>query len=94
MATYCLLDGISVENARFKMGEKLATTIKAELGPERLAQVDVVIPIPETSNTSARAVAKHLGKELASGFVKVRDPNLPEDRTDQCHRIDTYFGLS
>jgi len=70
---YSLADGISVENARFKMGEKLAATIKIELGPERLAQVDVVIPIPETSNTSARAVAKHLEKELASGFVKASD---------------------
>ena len=55
------------------MGEKLAATIKIELGPERLAQVDVVIPIPETSNTSARAVAKHLEKELASGFVMASD---------------------
>ena len=55
------------------MGEKLAATIKTELGPERLAQVDVVIPIPETSNTSARAVAKHLDKELANGFVKASD---------------------
>ncbi len=53
------------------MGEKLAATIETELGPERLAQVDVVIPIPETSNTSARAVAKHLKKELITGFVKV-----------------------
>ena len=70
---YSLADGISVENARYKMGEKLAATIKIELGPERLAQVDVVIPIPETSNTSARAVAKHLEKELASGFVKASD---------------------
>lgn len=67
-----ILDGISVENARFKMGEKLAATVKNELGPERLAQVDVVIPIPETSNPSARAVAKYLKKELASGFVKNR----------------------
>ena len=55
------------------MGEKLAATIKTELGPERLAQVDVVIPIPETSNTSARAVAKHLDKELITGFVKASD---------------------
>lgn len=62
-----------MENARFKMGEKLAATIKKELGPVRLAQVDVVIPIPETSDTSARAVAKHLKKELASGFVKASE---------------------
>jgi len=62
-----------VENARFKMGEKLAATIKKELGPDRLAQVDVVIPIPETSNTSARAVAKHLKKELVNGFVKASE---------------------
>ena len=55
------------------MGEKLAATVKNELGPERLAQVDVVIPIPETSNPSARAVAKYLKKELASGFVKASE---------------------
>lgn len=68
-----MIDGISVEIARKKMGEKLAATIKTELGPERLAQVDVVIPVPETSNTSARAVARQLKKELATGFVKVSD---------------------
>ena len=75
------------------MGEKLAATIKMELGPERLAQIDVVIPIPETSNTSARAVAKHLGKELVSGFVKASDLVHPMYMTD-CTRTVTYLGLS
>ena len=73
ISAYLLLDGISVESARFKMGEKLAATIKSELGPEKVAQIDVVIPIPETSNTSARGVAKHLKKQLANGFVKAGD---------------------
>lgn len=76
------------------MGEKLAATIRSELGPERLAQVDVVIPIPETSNTSARAVAKYLKKELASGFVKASDLIMHSMYMTDCIRIVTYLGLS
>ena len=76
------------------MGEKLAATIKTELGLERLAQVDVVIPIPETSNTSARAVAKHLGKELASGFVKASISIVHSMYMTDCTRTVTYLELS
>ena len=34
------------------MGFSLAKTIAEQLGPERLAEVDAVIPIPETSNSA------------------------------------------
>jgi amidophosphoribosyltransferase len=54
------------------MGFKLAETIKKQLDPKALASIDVVIPIPETSNTSARCVATRLGKELVDGFIKNR----------------------
>lgn len=58
-----------MENARFKVGEKLVATIKKGLGPCKLAQVDVVISIPETLYIcSCRDEA--VDEELASGFVK------------------------
>lgn len=54
------------------MGASLARHIESQLTKEQLAEIDAVIPIPETANTSARVVAQHLGKELVEGFVKNR----------------------
>ena len=67
-----IIDGIDVDECRRNMGYKLAETIRTELGPEGLAEVDVVMPIPETSITSALCVAEALGKEYCQGFVKNR----------------------
>ncbi len=67
-----VIDGISVYQSRRNMGFALAKTIEANLGVEQLAEIDAVIPIPETANTSARCVAQYLGKELIEGFVKNR----------------------
>ena len=67
-----VIDGISVYASRRNMGFSLAKTIAEQLGPEKLAEVDAVIPIPETSNISARCVALYLKKELIEGFVKNR----------------------
>jgi len=67
-----VIDGISVDESRRQMGFKLAETIKNQLGPEAFAEVDVVMPIPETSTTSAQCVAEALGKPYCSGFVKNR----------------------
>ena len=67
-----VIDGISVYASRRNMGFSLAKTIAEQLGPQRLAEVDAVIPIPETSNISARCVATSLGKDLIEGFVKNR----------------------
>ena len=53
------IDGISVYAARRSMGVKLANTIAQHLGPQGLAEIDVVIPIPETANASAKTLAKH-----------------------------------
>jgi amidophosphoribosyltransferase len=66
-----VIDGIDVDESRRSMGFKLAETIKRQLGPA-LADVDVVMPIPETSITSALCVAEALGKPYCQGFVKNR----------------------
>jgi amidophosphoribosyltransferase len=67
-----IIDGIDVDESRRNMGVKLARTIEKELGPDLLAEVDVVMPIPETSITSAIRVAEVLKKPYVQGFVKNR----------------------
>src|SRR6266852_2351325 len=53
-----IIDNISVYKARLRMGERLAEKIKRER-PDH--DIDVVIPIPDTSRTSAVQVAQLLG---------------------------------
>ncbi|KAF2769468.1 glutamine phosphoribosylpyrophosphate amidotransferase [Teratosphaeria nubilosa] len=67
-----IIDGISVYRSRQLMGYRLAETIKQQLTPEELKNIDAVIPIPETSLVSAYAVSKHLKKPYCQGFVKNR----------------------
>jgi amidophosphoribosyltransferase len=67
-----VIDGISVHRSRQNMGYKLAETILATLGEEEVKDIDVVIPIPETSNTSALSVAQRLHIPYCQGFVKNR----------------------
>ncbi|KPI41736.1 Amidophosphoribosyltransferase [Cyphellophora attinorum] len=67
-----VMDGISVHRSRQHMGVRLAEKIKATLSEAELREIDVVIPIPETSVTSASVVAKMLDKEYCQGFVKNR----------------------
>ena len=64
-----IIDGVSVYQVRQLMGEKLAEKIKQEIPDE---DIDVVIPIPESSITSGTKVARVLNKDLAYGFVKNR----------------------
>jgi len=64
-----IIDNISVYKARLRMGETLARRI-IELRPEH--DIDVVIPIPDTSRTSALEVAFHLGVKYREGFIKNR----------------------
>ena len=64
-----IIDNISVHKARMRMGEKLAEKIM-RLRPER--DIDVVIPIPDTSRTSALQLALALGVKYREGFVKNR----------------------
>ena len=64
-----IIDGMSVYKSRLKMGEFLAQSI-IEKGLHH--EVDVVIPIPDTSRTSALQVAHHLGVKYREGFIKNR----------------------
>ena len=62
-----IIDGISVYEARIKMGECLANRIR-----EQNIEIDVVIPVPETSRTYAIKVAEELNKPYREAFVKNR----------------------
>ncbi len=64
-----LIDGVSVYEARVKMGELLAEKIRHTM--PRLA-IDAVIPIPDSSRPSAMALANRLGVPYREGFVKNR----------------------
>ncbi|ATY63022.1 amidophosphoribosyltransferase [Cordyceps militaris CM01] len=65
-------EGISVHRSRQNMGRKLADKMKEILGDKGIEEIDVVIPIPETSNTSASVLANCLNKPLSNAFVKNR----------------------
>ena len=64
-----LMDNISVYKCRLRMGEKLAEKV-LRLKPDH--DIDVVIPIPDTSRVSAQAMAERLGVKLREGFMKNR----------------------
>ena len=64
-----IIDNISVQRARMRMGDKLAEKIRRER-PDH--DVDVVIPIPDTSRTAALQVAQLLGLKYREGFIKNR----------------------
>jgi len=64
-----IIDNVSVYKARLRMGEALARKI-LHLRPDH--DIDVVIPIPDTSRTSALEVAFHLGVKYREGFIKNR----------------------
>jgi len=64
-----VMDGISVYKARLRMGEYLARKVK-RIFPEH--DIDVVLPIPDTSRTSALSLAYHLGIRYSEGFIKNR----------------------
>jgi amidophosphoribosyltransferase len=64
-----LIDGASVYEARLHMGEKLAEKIRRD---HKDLQIDVVIPIPDSSRPSAMQLAMNLGVPYREGFVKNR----------------------
>ena len=66
-----VIDSISVYKSRLRMGEKLGERINA-LAPDHSSDIDVVIPIPETSRTIAITVASTIKRPLREGFVKNR----------------------
>lgn len=63
------IDNISVYSARVEMGKKLGERIKNEFSE---LDIDVVIPIPETSNDIALQIAQAIDRPYRQGFVKNR----------------------
>ncbi len=64
-----VMDGISVYQARLNLGETLAKRVISTVPPN---EIDVVIPIPESSWPSAAQLAQLLGLPYREGFVKNR----------------------
>ncbi|HEC06917.1 MAG TPA: amidophosphoribosyltransferase, partial [Thiolapillus brandeum] len=64
-----IIDDIFVHKARLRMGVKLAKKIKHEW-PDH--DIDVVIPIPDTSRTAALSLANKLKLRYTEGFIKNR----------------------
>jgi amidophosphoribosyltransferase len=64
-----VIDGISVYETRLRMGESLADKIKRQYGH---LEIDVVIPIPDSSRPSAMELSKRLNLPYREGFIKNR----------------------
>lgn len=64
------IDGVSVYAARVHMGQRLGEKIAREWAD--VDDIDVVIPVPETSNDIALRIARVLNKPYRQGFVKNR----------------------
>ena len=62
-----VIDGISVYEARFRLGKRLAEEVK-----KRNIKPDVVIPIPDTSRAAALALADEIGVNYREGLIKNR----------------------
>ena len=64
-----VMDGISVYETRLRMGESLADKIKREYAH---LEIDVVIPIPDSSRPAAMQLANRLNLPYREGFIKNR----------------------
>lgn len=64
-----ILDGASVYATRLKMGELLAEKVKREIAG---GDIDVVMPIPDSSRPAAMQLAQALNLEYREGFIKNR----------------------
>jgi amidophosphoribosyltransferase len=63
------IDGVIVYNVRMRMGDYLAEKIRKETNVD---EIDVVMPIPDSSRPAAMQVAKKLGIDYREGFFKNR----------------------
>ncbi|RFA30886.1 amidophosphoribosyltransferase [Alkalilimnicola ehrlichii] len=64
-----MIDDIAVYKSRLRMGQRLAAKIEREWADH---DIDVVIPIPDTSRTVALELASRLGITYREGFIKNR----------------------
>ena len=78
-----VMNGVSVYAARLKMGDYLAETIKKNI---KSGEVDVVMPIPDSSRPAAMQVARQLGIEYREGFFKNRYVGRTFIMPGQSHR--------
>lgn len=68
-----VMDGVSVYRSRIEMGNKLAAKIRQSFpNQDVLGEIDVVIPVPDTSRTSALQCSVSLNVPYREGFVKNR----------------------
>lgn len=65
-----IIDGISVHLSRQNAGIALAEAVMQQLSRKEVEEIDVVIPVPETSCTAALAASKTLRKEYSQGLLK------------------------
>lgn len=93
-----VIDGISVNKSRQQMGIKLADTLVEQLGPEGtrdLEHIDCIIPVPETSYTSALVVSQYLHKPFAFGFVQnkyVHRSFIAPNHTQRLKKVQRKFA--
>jgi amidophosphoribosyltransferase len=78
-----VMNGISVYEARLRLGEKLAATI-AKHAP--IDSIDVVMPIPDSARPAAMQVARKLGIEYREGFYKNKYVGRTFIMPGQAHR--------
>jgi amidophosphoribosyltransferase len=64
-----VMDGISIYDARLNMGEYLGDNVAKSL---RLGEIDVVMPIPDSSRPAAMQLAARLDLSYREGFIKNR----------------------
>jgi len=64
-----VIDGVSVYETRLRMGEHLADKVARTIP---VSEIDLVIPIPDSSRPSAMQLAQRLGIPYREGFVKNR----------------------
>ncbi|MBU4610230.1 amidophosphoribosyltransferase [Achromobacter sp. GG226] len=64
-----LMDGVSVYGARLRMGEYLADKVARQLNA---GDIDVVMPIPDSSRPAAMQLASRLNLDYREGFIKNR----------------------
>ena len=64
-----IIDGVSVYDARLRMGKALSEKVKSQC---ESGKIDVVIPVPDSSRPAALELAMSLGVPYREGFIKNR----------------------
>ncbi|KAF5307723.1 hypothetical protein FQR65_LT18343 [Abscondita terminalis] len=92
-----MIDGVSVYGARLRMGEYLADKVARNM---RLGDIDVVMPIPDSSRPAAMQLAARLGLDYREGLIKNRSWAAPSScrakpcAVSRCVRSSIAIGWS